>query len=399
MSLKQLLLCVVAAFVMMPESGALHVEQKQGETLGVSEPETDFQKRNIEFSAKSVDAKALKSVNTPFSVRIALANGGSKPLTFVNWGSPFEEKFSNEIVRTEPKTSSYLGPIVNRQPGFFPESALTTVEPGTELAVIVDLNEHLAFHEKGNYKVRVAFPLVMVDTEASRREKLTAENSTVQTMATEINVEVEAARSKKEVQEYFEKHFIPHNCSTLQFNTVHTAFENGYQMVQGAVHRIETQQDPSNFRSWLGDNRDCPIWDRRVLDGFRLMADGIFRHYHETHGVTWVPEGVIFDCTCPAFSNEEYTNAYVYPYRTETKVIYVCRNWWRRPSWKNMGSQAGIMVHEASHFRDLIGTTDHGYGTTHNQNLARSDPCKARENADNWESYSENISCPGHPSC
>lgn len=53
-------------------------------------------------------------------------------------------------------------------------------------------------------------------------------------------------------------------------------------------------------------------------------------------------------------------------------------------------SRAGTLVHEMSHFNVIANTDDHEYGQVAARRLARKNPNKAVNNADNYEYYAEN---------
>lgn len=60
----------------------------------------------------------------------------------------------------------------------------------------------------------------------------------------------------------------------------------------------------------------------------------------------------------------------------------------RKPPWRlearslDALTLQSTIVHEATHFRDVLGTRDHGYGVDYCQQFAREDPEKAVENAE-----------------
>jgi peptidyl-Lys metalloendopeptidase len=53
-------------------------------------------------------------------------------------------------------------------------------------------------------------------------------------------------------------------------------------------------------------------------------------------------------------------------------------------------SQASTLAHELSHFDSVDGTNDHEYGIPKSKGLAKKDPAKAIDNADNFLYYVEN---------
>lgn len=89
------------------------------------------------------------------------------------------------------------------------------------------------------------------------------------------------------------------------------------------------------------------------------------------------------DCSC----KDSGTYAYVYP--TQPYKIYLCGAFWSAPM-TGTDSKGGTLVHEMSHFNVIAGTNDWAYGQTAAANLAKSNPSKALDNADNHEYFAEN---------
>lgn len=94
-------------------------------------------------------------------------------------------------------------------------------------------------------------------------------------------------------------------------------------------------------------------------------------------------QNVTLDCSC----TDSGTYAYVYP--TQPYKIYVCGAFWNAPM-TGTDSKGGTLVHEMSHFNVVASTDDWAYGQTAAANLAKSNPTKALDNADNHEYFAEN---------
>jgi len=404
MALRQLSVCILTAFVTIPGSGALKMDQEptfkklglNSLNVGKYEADPEFKQRGLTFSAQSVE-KVLKSTNDVHQIQITLKNDGSKPLTFLNWGSPFEEKISNRIFRSQPETSSYLGYIVNRKAGTndIPEKALTTVQPGTELTATVDLNQLMAFHEKTHYSVLVNFALLMIDDhqEKLKRGKLTASDTIQQWMETSVDLDVEGVRSQDDVLRRFEKAG-PGGCDSSQKAIVDAATTVAQKMINDAIHNINTQADAAMYASWLGNNTENPLWANRITDRYDHMLKTVLDIYSPDQ----VGSGYLPDCAaCSSEMGWQYDMVYAYVYPTDsTKRVHMCGVFWRAPTTKLVrDSQPGTIIHELSHFADQFGTSDVAYGTTAIQGLARSEPGRARDNADNIEAYAEYVPCPG----
>jgi peptidyl-Lys metalloendopeptidase len=89
------------------------------------------------------------------------------------------------------------------------------------------------------------------------------------------------------------------------------------------------------------------------------------------------------DCSC----SDNNTYAYVYP--NQPYKIYLCGAFWSAPM-TGTDSKGGTLVHEMSHFTVVAGTDDWAYGQSAAANLARTNPTRALDNADNHEYFAEN---------
>jgi RHS repeat-associated protein len=88
------------------------------------------------------------------------------------------------------------------------------------------------------------------------------------------------------------------------------------------------------------------------------------------------------------FDDETVFVSYVNP-RNSSK-IYVGRSFFDAPD-EGLNSKPGAFVHEASHFRNTVGTKDYYYGIEDALGLAHSDSEKAKMNADNYEYFVESM--------
>jgi len=77
------------------------------------------------------------------------------------------------------------------------------------------------------------------------------------------------------------------------------------------------------------------------------------------------------------------------PDPNDSGTIYLCGAFWKAPP-VGTDSQAGTLIHEASHFTIYGGTKDYAYGQDACEGLAMRDPAKAVLNADSHEYFAEN---------
>ncbi len=80
------------------------------------------------------------------------------------------------------------------------------------------------------------------------------------------------------------------------------------------------------------------------------------------------------------------TFAYVYP-NDPKHTVHLEKQFWKAGR-KGKDSKLGTLAHEVSHFNDVGGTSDRGYGTGNASRLTRT-PANALSNADNFEYYIE----------
>jgi len=113
----------------------------------------------------------------------------------------------------------------------------------------------------------------------------------------------------------------------------------------------------SLYTTWFGSHTSSRF--NKVVSDFGAINGNIRRSRYAC------------DRTCPG------VYAYVYP-SDSSQTIYLCDVFWSRPS-----ERAETIVHEVSHFNRVAGTDDWAYGENACRNLARSNPARAVDNADN----------------
>ncbi|SJL15532.1 related to Peptidyl-Lys metalloendopeptidase [Armillaria ostoyae] len=101
-------------------------------------------------------------------------------------------------------------------------------------------------------------------------------------------------------------------------------------------------------------------------------------------GLVSEPGSWTYDCSC----TDSDTYAYVYP-STYGKV-YLCGYYWQCPA-TGSGSRADTIIHEGTHFPQILGTGDYAYGETSCKSLAKSNPARAYLNADNNAFFSDYV--------
>ncbi|KAJ8075549.1 hypothetical protein PM082_021179 [Marasmius tenuissimus] len=93
------------------------------------------------------------------------------------------------------------------------------------------------------------------------------------------------------------------------------------------------------------------------------------------------PASWTYDCSC----TDSKIAAYVH--KAEYGMIYLCGLYWGVAS-TGPGSRADTLIHEGTHFAQVLDTSNYAYVQTNCKNLARSNPNNAVYNADNHALFS-----------
>jgi len=171
-------------------------------------------------------------------------------------------------------------------------------------------------------------------------------------------------------------------CNSQQVTDSRTAYRMASQVIPSLpVYRSDNPGD-SNSNRWFG------------LGGTGLSAvrggyQNIQRALCKQSGFTGGSQ-VECDYGCTFY-------AYVFP-SDRTYTVYTCPAAHRAPM-TGRDSQVGIMVHELAHFTAIYGTRDHQYGCRGCQDLARTNPSRARINSDSLEYCVEFSGYFGNPTC
>ncbi|PIL25440.1 hypothetical protein GSI_13330 [Ganoderma sinense ZZ0214-1] len=159
-------------------------------------------------------------------------------------------------------------------------------------------------------------------------------------------------------------------CSSSQRSALATAapYANAYAASALAYLRRHPSTSTPRYKAWFGTYTRA---------GHALVQE------HFAHIAAHNYTRFTYDCTC----TDPGTYAMVDPGELDT--VYLCKSFWDAPR-TGTDSQAGTLIHEASHFTANGGTDDYVYGQHGAGDLAASDPDEAVMNADSHEYFAEN---------
>lgn len=161
-------------------------------------------------------------------------------------------------------------------------------------------------------------------------------------------------------------------CATDQQKTINSAVDTATDHIAGAYQYVVNPPSDSTgerYTTWFGTDEPQR----------RAFVTSVLNNLHNNDFTTFVYD--CSTCTNPSLF------AYVYP--DQFGVVYLCPIFWKI-DLAGADSQAGTLIHEASHFLVNGGTQDHEYGQEDCMELARTKPQDAITNADNYEYFAEN---------
>ncbi|RDB27346.1 Peptidyl-Lys metalloendopeptidase [Hypsizygus marmoreus] len=161
-------------------------------------------------------------------------------------------------------------------------------------------------------------------------------------------------------------------CSPARQTVITNAITRARADVRAAVSALPTKAPVSTrFSTWFGVYNDQRL--KTVTANLNKVSAADLNSF-------------TYECS-GAYPCEDGDVAYVIS--TTYGVVHLCSVYWGL-SPSGADSQAGSLVHEASHFKALAGTLDITYGQASSKDLAVKRPNEAITNADNYEYYVEN---------
>lgn len=306
-------------------------------------------------------AKAFVGNGEPAVVRVTLRNDGAEDASLLRWQTPLRGIESNLFdVRLDGKPVAYLGRLYKRAE---PKAGdYLRLAPGASTTVEIDLSRYYDMSLTGEYSVGYRVPTI---------------ESNVMWLAVERDEQARIFRALSRKQprratgNTVDPDFVA--CSSSQQSEIYDALDGGEYLAANAfdyLYDIPVNKRKKNaaYKTWFG-RYTAPRYNR-VLQTYA----NVFTVFHEYT--------VEFHCDC----DEEDTWAYVYP--DFPFEVYLCPLFWESPTI-GIDSQAGVLIHETSHFDVVAGTDDYTYGQSSCKRLASRDPNRAVFNADNYEFFAE----------
>lgn len=344
----------------------------------------------VEANAASTDSTA--SLTTTVQILPATSDALTMRFTARNTSSSTIDVLSRDLPRARQSAAiltvtrdgvpvTYRGRMVKRAA---PTAAdYTRIAAGGTYAVTVDLADDYDLSQPGTYTVALAATQVHVLRGATAAPADTVPvwvgRGTVRTdtgiRGSAVPSDLGAApKTTERVQTVagFAVTVTYRGCSSSQKTAVKQAVSDAAQY--SAKANTWLASNPSGggvYTTWFGAYNSSRF--AHVTSGYSRISSEL------------TSKTVMLDCATGANDS-----AYAYVYPNDPYTIYLCRAYWPAPA-RGYDSKAGTLVHESSHFTVNGGTDDHAYGRTAAQQLARSNPANAVDNADNYEYFTESL--------
>jgi peptidyl-Lys metalloendopeptidase len=302
-------------------------------------------------------------------VRVTLQNDDVHDLSVVRWQTPLHGVESNVFdVRLDGKPVAYTGRLYKRpapRPGDYLQ-----IRAGSSASVEIDLSRYYDMSRTGEYSVRYR---------ASASEAPSGIASNVLFLAVERGAQGRllqalsraAMEPRRAAGSSLDPDFV--GCDGSEQSQLADALDGTEYLSATAfdyLYKIPASKRKKSaaYKTWFG-RYTAPRYNR-VLQVYANV-------FTVAHDYT-----VTFHCDC----DEEDTWAYVYS--DQPFNIHICPLFWDSPTI-GIDSQAGVLIHETSHFDIVAGTSDYVYGQSSCKKLASKDPGRAIFNADNFEFFAE----------
>ncbi|MFM1702590.1 M35 family metallo-endopeptidase [Aeromonas salmonicida] len=302
-------------------------------------------------------------------VNLTLTNTGDKPIRLLKWQLPGSDDAPLFLVERDGQPVSYEGALIKRAAPTDKDFQL--LKAGQSLTVQAEVSGLYDMSAQGQYSIRYQLPTLPGTTKAAKAKQAQASESNGITLWVEgVNDErVQAKVAAAEPQAVAGSVSFSGRCTNTQKSDLLTALDAASGISNNASSYLAVDKpDGQRYRSWFGAYSSAR-WDQAETN-FSKIKDAIDN------------KPLTFDCSC----KQSYF-AYVYP--DQPYKVYLCKSFWTAPV-TGSDSRAGTIVHELSHFNVVAGTDDLGYGQANARNLAKTDPVKALNNADNHEYFAEN---------
>lgn len=326
---------------------------------------------HVELEALSEEYSASDSLQ----IRFTLTNTGDSPIYFLAWDTPLSGIYADVfLVEKSGELVDYIGPLAYRRSPLAED--FERLESGSSVSGELDLSEYYALELSGTYEVTYKSEKLNIGVESPSILVTTMAVQGIEGLAvyTEpISLTLSENRMESSLPMVAPDSFA---CSEERKNTIYGVIAEAEAQAlyahEALSHlHVDERGHCERYDAWFGEYN---------AERYRAVIENL----NSIHSALAHVE-LSFDCRPPEC--DEGVVAYVYS--QEPYVIHLCALFWDMPLMGHE-SQAGVVVHEISHFEEIAGTEDNAYCWTESlcQNL---DIDEALQNADSYRVFVENV--------
>lgn len=326
-----------------------------------------------------LSASGAKSGSSSQVLRWSITNHGAESVLVLRWETPLDGLSRSLFnVQRGGVDVPYVDKIVHWG---HPEARdFVEIRAGETLSANVRLDDHYAMTRAGDYQVAYRGELTYM-LKVNRQKaggmhvedtgEVTLEADAVSLRAAGRTADWYATIGMRNVPVQLSKALGYASCSSSQQNTINTAHNSAKTYASNSLAYLNAGSTGPRYTTWFGSYSATRY---STVKSHFSKINNVLQNLTTT-----------YDCYCTPSAASAY--AYVYP--NEAYRIHLCNAFWAAPN-TGTDSRAGTIIHEQSHFTVNGGTDDHAYGQTAAKKLARTNPTRATDNADNHEYFAEN---------
>lgn len=330
--------------------------------------------------ALSVTISADETVfSTGLPVLFKLTNNSSQAVHVLKWGTPLEKVFNHDmfVVKQGNSIMPYIGRMVTRlQPQ---ADDFVTLQPDESISQTIDIADGYEVYDAGDYTILFDSLVTLITGETINLNNTNQAGSDnrhlvhLKSTAITATLFTDRERIAAKVAPAFS------SCSVTQQNKLDEVLTQAEILADKSFNALISTDDAlrpnaNRYNTWFGSYT-------------RKRYDRVSENFERIHDIL-ANRQVTFDCHCDPSVGFNVI-AYIEIPNINYKV-HICNLFWFQ-QLTGIRSQSGILVHEISHFDDSANTRDHVYEKFSSQSLAKTNPDKAIQNADNYEFFAENI--------
>jgi len=305
------------------------------------------------------------------SVVVTLHNAGSVPVSVLTWGTPFAGALDGDVLRirdTEILSGldyelSYSGLLFKR--GDPLQSDFVTVGAGQAVTASIALADYYAVDVASTYEV--GYRGLIRYSEGTNALQNSLRSFEANSNTVKINLQV-----RPDTRAALPPAFS--SCSISQQAVIESSLLAAERITGDALSALRSlgvnqRSSSPRYAHWFGNYTETRF--NFVSAGYANLQSALANTQ------------IDFLCGCTR------ANTYAFVNRNRPFEINLCPVFWTTTE-TGTDSRAGTIVHELSHFFEIIGTDDFQYGQQLVAELALTDPDRSILNADSYEYFAEN---------